>query len=137
MTAREEEVSQQGLDCAPSPLTIKGAWILTQARWFIGTSVPHLLRLLAFPIKSLFLVSATHLSIYCHASSRTSLDSATLSPFITFTDPVFTHQPSFPSHHLHCGGAASNLPPSQNREGPPLALLNCFCFSFLYSTINQ
>ena len=113
--------SQQVFDFAPSPLSIKGAWILTQARWFFGTWVLHLLGLLAFPIKSLFLVSATHLSIYCHASSRTSLDLATLSPFITFTDPVFTHQPSFSSHHLHWGGAASNLPPSQKREGSRLA----------------
>ena len=29
--------SQQVFDFAPSSLSIKGAWILTQARWFFGT----------------------------------------------------------------------------------------------------
>ena len=49
-----------------SPLlcSIKETSIQTQARWFLGTLVHHLLRLLAFRIKSLSLAPTTHLLIY-------------------------------------------------------------------------
>ena len=40
----------------PSPFRIKAAWILTWVRWFFGTRVHHLLNLLTFLIKLLFLV---------------------------------------------------------------------------------
>ena len=44
------------------PFSIKEAWILTQVRWFSGAWVHHLLGLLAFWIKSLFLAPAPRLS---------------------------------------------------------------------------
>ena len=51
----------------PSPFSIKEAWILTWRRWSFETLVYHLLGLLAFRIKSLFLVPTTHLLIYWSA----------------------------------------------------------------------
>ena len=69
---REEEIntsppeadgSQDVFDFTPSPFSIKGVWILTQARWFFGPWVHRLLSLLAFRIKSLFLASTTRLLI--------------------------------------------------------------------------
>ena len=48
----------------PSPFNIKEVWILTQVRWFFGMLIHHLLNLLAFKIKSLFLVLTTCLLIY-------------------------------------------------------------------------
>ena len=39
----------------PSPLGVKEAWILTQGRWFLEIRVNHLLGLVAFWIKFLFL----------------------------------------------------------------------------------
>ena len=51
-------------DITPSPFRIKEAWILTLGRQFSRTWVYHLLGLLAFEIKSLFLVPVTPLWIY-------------------------------------------------------------------------
>lgn len=51
----ETDWNQEMLDFAPSPFTIKQAWILTQARWFFGTQVHYLLGLPSFQIKFLFL----------------------------------------------------------------------------------
>ena len=48
----------------PLPFGIREVWILTWVRWFFGTVVHHLLSLLAFQIKSLFLVSVSRLPIY-------------------------------------------------------------------------
>ena len=56
--------NQEMSDFAPSPFSIKEAWILTQARWFFGTWVHHLLCQLAFCIKSLFLFPTSRLSTY-------------------------------------------------------------------------
>ena len=65
---REEEINtslpeadgkQEMFDFTRSPFSIKEDWILTQARWFFGTRVHHLLGLLAFWIKSLFLAPTT------------------------------------------------------------------------------
>ena len=61
----------------PSPFSIKEAWILTQVRWFFGILIHHLLGLLAFWIKSLFLVPTTCLLLACRAVSSMSLDSVT------------------------------------------------------------
>ena len=41
-------------ECMPSPFSIKGAWILTQARWFFETWVHNLLGLLAVWLKLLY-----------------------------------------------------------------------------------
>ena len=51
------------------------AWTLVWLRWFFGTLVPHLLGLLAFPIKSLSLAPATSSLNFlaCHAGSSLSL----------------------------------------------------------------
>lgn len=40
--------NQEMLAFTPPPLSRKEAWILTQARWFFGTGVRHLLGLSAF-----------------------------------------------------------------------------------------
>ena len=63
---------------SPSLCSIIETSTQTQARWFFGTLVHHLLGLLAFWIKLLFLAPTTHLSI-CHAASSVSLDSVTIS----------------------------------------------------------
>ena len=54
----------------PDPFSIKKAWILTQGRWVFGTVVPHLLSLLAFWIKSLFLVPTAGLLTYWPVTRR-------------------------------------------------------------------
>ena len=63
---RKEEINtfHQNQDFTPSPFSIKEARILTQGRWFFGTLVHHLLSLLAFRIKSLFLAPTAHFLIY-------------------------------------------------------------------------
>ena len=56
------------LTLLPPLFRVKGTWILTQARWFFGTQVHHLLSLLAFQIKSLFLVkqlNSQFISLLC------------------------------------------------------------------------
>ena len=55
-------------------INVKEAWILTQARWFFGTRAHHLLGLLAFRIKSLFLAPTAPLSIYWHLVWRAVQD---------------------------------------------------------------
>lgn len=45
----------------PPPFSVKVAWILTLIKWCLGTLVHHLLSLLAFLTKSLFLAPAPHL----------------------------------------------------------------------------
>ena len=50
-------------NCNLSPFSKKEAWILTWASWFFGTLVHHLLSLLAFWIKSLFLAATTHFNL--------------------------------------------------------------------------
>ena len=54
----EADKNQEMFDFIPSLISIKEAWILTQARWFFGTLVHHLLSLLAFQIK--FLAATIH-----------------------------------------------------------------------------
>ena len=49
----------------PPLCCIKEASTQTQAGWFFGTLVHHLLSLLAFQIKLLFLVPTTHLLSHC------------------------------------------------------------------------
>ena len=44
----EADQDQEMFDFTPFPLSIKDARILTQARWFYGTLVHHILVLLAF-----------------------------------------------------------------------------------------
>ena len=63
----------------PTLCSIKQTNIQTWARWFFGTLVHHLLGLLAFWIKSLFLDPTPPLSIFlaCRAASSMSLDSVT------------------------------------------------------------
>ena len=69
---REEEINtpwlkadgnQEVFDFTPSPFSIKGAWILIQARWFLGVWVNCFLSLLVFQIKQLFLAPTTCLPI--------------------------------------------------------------------------
>ena len=47
-----------------SPFSIEDAWRATQVRWFFGTLVHHLLRLLVFQMKSLFPDPTVQLLIY-------------------------------------------------------------------------
>ena len=56
--------NQEMSDFAPSPFSIRETWILTQARWFSGAWVHHLLCQLTFSIKSLFLFPTSRLSTY-------------------------------------------------------------------------
>ena len=49
---------------APSAFSIKEIRTLTWVRWCFGTLVHHLLSLLVFQIKSLFLAPTTHLLTY-------------------------------------------------------------------------
>ena len=56
--------NQEMSDFAPSPFSIRETWILTQARWFSGGWVHHLLCQLTFSIKSLFLFPTSRLSTY-------------------------------------------------------------------------
>lgn len=50
--------------------SIKETWVLTSVTWIFGTLVHHLLDLLAFQVKSLFLASTSHLSLYCLSCSK-------------------------------------------------------------------
>ena len=47
-----------------SPFSIEDAWRATQVRWFFGTLVHHLLRLLVFQMKSLFPAPTVQLLSY-------------------------------------------------------------------------
>ena len=60
----EADWNQEMFGFTPSPISIKEASILTQARWFFGTWVHHLIVLLAFWIKLLFLAPTICFSIY-------------------------------------------------------------------------
>ena len=64
-SCRKEEINTPKIqDFNPFTYSIKETWILTRRRWFFGTLVYHLLGLLDFWIKSLFLALTSHLSIY-------------------------------------------------------------------------
>ena len=77
----EADQNQGILGFTPSPFSIKEVWILSQPKWFFGTQVHHLLGLLAFWIKSLFLALAIHLDfIGLCVASCTSLDLVTGHP---------------------------------------------------------
>ena len=69
----EADGNQETFDFTPSPFSIKEAGTLTQARWFFGTQFHHLLGLLTFWMKSLFLTPTTHLSIYWPAGEQYEL----------------------------------------------------------------
>ena len=64
--------------------SIKGAWILTQVRYFFGAVLHHLYGLLAFRLKSLFLDPTTHFSICLPMVQQASCTSSNAWEFCNF-----------------------------------------------------
>ena len=70
--------TRKGLTLLPPFFSIKEAWILTRGRWFFGTLVHHLLRLLAFWIKSLFLDISWFTGLSCGEKYKLGLGNRVL-----------------------------------------------------------
>ena len=124
----EADWNQGMFDFTPSPFSIKEAWILTQARWFIWDTTPPSSQSAGFPNKvTIPCPNNSFLDLLaCCVAVSMSLDSVTRY-FLYSTDKIFTSlRDRMPYLNIIAGHSETRTTPKFPILHPDLFLLLCF-----------